>query len=350
MSRPTGRKIAGAVAAGVICVAIFTVIALSAGEAKNYGTSLHKSGAGMQFWYEAKDGFMSLTGIPYDSLPCKSCHPDNCKKCHVKSMKAADTRDMTVCEGCHTREKATFEMDKAAGSLDVHIAKGKICHDCHKSADFDDIHGNGTAYKTLYDAGAVNAKCENCHPADKMPDIDSHKKHKDKLACPACHTKSTTSCTNCHFDSFLKDQKEEGNFMIAKDWTMLVNVNGKITTGSAMTLVTKDKKFIAYSPFYTHSVQKQAKKCEDCHANEAVKLIKDGQKIAMNKMVDGKVVNWSGTVPLVADMLEWTFYNKNGAEWVPITGGDAPVVQYVGGAAPLTEKQLKMLQAPFKTK
>ena len=336
-----------------VCAALIlvgAVAAFSAGEAKSYMSSLHKSGAGMKYWYEAKDGFQSVTGMPYDDLACKSCHPDNCKKCHVKSMKAEDTRDMAVCEGCHTREKITFEKDKAENSLDVHIAKGKICHDCHKGAAFDDIHGDGKTYNSLYDAGAVNAKCENCHPADKMPDIDSHKKHKDKLACAACHTKAATACTNCHFDSFLKDQKEEGNHMTSTSWTMLVNYNGKVTTGTAITAVYKNKKFIAYAPSYTHSVQKQAKKCEECHGNEAMKLIKSGAKIPMNKFEGGKTIDWVGSVPLLPESLAWTFYNKEGDKWVPIPGDEAPVVQMVGGATPLTDKQIKMMNAPFKSK
>ncbi len=343
-----GRKnVFWAVAIGIL---LMGAMALAAGEAANYMKGLHKTGGGMKYWYEQADGLKSITGMAYEDLPCKTCHADTCKKCHVKSMKAEDTRDINTCLGCHEKEAETFKEDEAAGSLDVHRKAGKICNDCHKGADHDDIHGNGVAVKSLFDDGAIKTRCENCHPADKMPDIPSHKVHAGKLDCPACHTRSTAACNNCHLDSFIADKKEEGNYMFSKSWTLLVNKNGKVTTGNAMTVVTKGKTFVVYGPYYTHSVQKQSKACGECHGNEAMKLVKAGQKIPMNKFEGGKTVNWQGTVPFAKDSIEWTFYDKKDGGWVPLEGAAAPAMQIIGGVTPLSDAQIKALEEPVEQK
>jgi len=52
-----------------------------------FSSSLHHTGEGMRYWYEAKDGFMTLTGIPYDKLACKQCHSKGCGDCHFKKTK-----------------------------------------------------------------------------------------------------------------------------------------------------------------------------------------------------------------------------------------------------------------------
>ncbi|HOO56810.1 MAG TPA: hypothetical protein PLN69_08290 [bacterium] len=312
---------------------------------KNYKNSLHKSGAGMKHWYETKGGFMDITGIPYDDLDCKTCHADNCKKCHEgKAGKKAADKDL--CLGCHGREKSTFALDKANDCLDVHCEKGMICTDCHVGDEHDDVHGNEGEFKTMRDPGAVKAKCTNCH--EENQEIRSHKVHKGKLDCSACHVKSSVACLNCHMDSFLETGSRKGNFILAKDWTILINYQGKVTAGNAMTLVHKDKKFIAYQPYHSHSVQKTAKDCKDCHGNEATQLIKAGKKVPMLKQEDGKIVNWQGVVPCAPDSLEWTYFNKDGDKWVPIVNDEKEVVQMVGYGEPLTEKQIKMMTAPLK--
>ncbi len=336
-----------------VLAVLFAATALSttafAGEqAKIYIKSLHKNGNGQKFWYEAKDGFMKLTGIPYDKLPCEECHAKSCRDCHVKSLKAADTKDIKICLRCHARHAASYGVDEAAGQLDFHRTMDMGCVDCHVAGGHDDVHGDGKTYEAMRAPGAVKTKCTDCHEVNQK--VRAHKVHKGKLDCPACHISTSISCNNCHFDSFIKTKKKEGNFMMTKSWTMLVNYNGKVTAGSAQTLVYNNKKFVAYSPYFTHSVQAQAKKCEDCHANEAAKMILDGKKIPMNPMVNGKTNDWKGVIPCIPGSLEWTFYNKTGDKWTPITAAGAPAVQMVNYATPLTEKQLRLLRAPFKEK
>jgi hypothetical protein len=329
-------------------VALAAVIALAAGEAKNFKTSLHSSNAGMKFWYEAPDGFKSVSGISYEDAKCNTCHPDNCKACHEKGMKKGDVSDPNICFKCHLKQQATLQMDQAAGTPDVHFANGKVCVDCHKNDKIDDVHGDGTEYQSMRQPGAVKSTCTDCHQPSQ--DIDAHKKHKDKLACTACHTSNVLGCVNCHFDSFIATGTKEGNFIPTNNWVILMNYNNQVVSANAITLVSKGKTFVAYSPFFSHSMKKEAKKCEDCHGNAAMAKIKAGEKIPMIKMEGDKIVSWNGVVPCVPESLEWQFFNKEGDKWVPIADAPAPKVQMVGYGTPLNEKQIKMLQAPFKSK
>ncbi|MFA6449907.1 MAG: hypothetical protein WCX65_10580 [bacterium] len=340
-----GKKFYAVIAfviAGLICASV----GASAGDQiKIYNKSLHKNAAGMKYWYEAKDGFKSVTGIPYESLACKECHATSCKNCHVKSLKAADTRDINTCLKCHERQGTGFAVDTAANELDFHRQMDMGCTDCHVANGHDDVHGDGVVRANMKTEGAVKAKCTDCH--EEKADTRSHKIHKGKLDCPACHTNTSISCNNCHLDTYVKTKKKEGAYMPTKSWLMLINYKGKVTAGAAQTLVYKNKTFVAYSPYYSHSVQATAKKCPDCHANEAMKLVKAGKKIPMNPTVNGKVADWKGVIPCLPGSLQWTFYNKDGGKWVPISGGDQPKVQMVNYGTPLTAKQIRILKAPF---
>jgi hypothetical protein len=346
MKRQHITKICGIVIAiaiaGLICV---SVGAQAIKQVTGHSKSLHKYGAGMKYWYEDKDGFKGVTGIPYDSLACGECHARLCKNCHVKSLKAADTKDINICLKCHVRQAAAFQMDNAANELDIHRTMDMGCVDCHVANGHDDVHGDGNQYPNMKAEGAVKAKCTDCH--EEKADVRAHKIHKGKLDCPACHTNTSISCNNCHFDTYVKTGKKEGNFMPVKSWLMLINYNGKVTAGSAQTLVYNNKKFVVYAPYFSHDVQAKAKNCPDCHANDAMKLIRTGKKIPMNPMVGGKTADWKGVIPCAPDYLQWTFYNKKSGKWVPISGNEQPKVQMANYGTPLTDKQLRILKAPF---
>jgi len=342
---------------GFISIILLAMSGLAAvkEEQKSEGTcfskSLHYTGEGMRYWYEKDDGLKSITNIPYNQLTCKQCHVKSCDVCHIKkedqkcSYSVEKAKDMKTCLSCHTRAKATFECGKDKGSLDVHIAAGMVCADCHKGQD---VHGDGTFYHSMRDDGAVKASCANCH-TPKEDEIRAHKVHRGKLDCAACHVSNSISCLNCHFGNFLKTGKKKGNFLPpVQDWLLLVNYKGKITSGSAQTIVYKDKKFIAYGPYFTHSVQAKAKSCTDCHANAATRLIQKGESVPMAEFKDDKMVSWKGVVPLVPEQLEWSFLNKAGDKWVPIESNEPPKIQFVGYGEPLTKVQIKKMGMPFK--
>jgi hypothetical protein len=316
-----------------------------------FSKSLHYTAEGMRYWYEKDDGLKSITNVPYNQLSCQNCHVKSCDVCHASkqdqkcSYSVEKAKDMETCLTCHARAKATFEVGKNKGCLDVHIAAGMVCADCHKGQD---VHGDGTFYHSMRDEGAVKAECTTCH-TPKAEEIRPHTVHRDKLDCAACHVSNSMSCLNCHIANFAKTGTKEGNFLPpVQDWLLLVNYKGKITAGSAQTAVYNDKKFIAYAPYFTHAIQAKAKDCADCHGNAAMKLIQQGQSVPMAEFKDGKMVSWQGVVPLVPDQLQWSFLDKVGNEWVPIQNDQPTKIQLVGYGEPLTEEQIKKMGIPFK--
>jgi hypothetical protein len=313
--------------------------------------SLHYTGEGMRYWYEEPNGLKSITGIPYEKLSCKECHAKSCDQCHTKkegekcSYSLEKAKNTNTCLACHARAKAVFEAGRKEGTLDVHAAAGMTCADCHKGVD---VHGDGIFRHSMRDEGAVTASCTNCHKP-KEDEIRPHKVHRGKLDCLSCHVSNSMTCLNCHIDSFAATGKKEGNFLPpVQDWLLLINYKGKITSGTVQTAVYKDKKFIAYAPYFTHSIQAKAKGCRDCHGNAAMELLKKKQPIPMAEFKDGKMVSFKGVVPLVPHKLEWDFLKKDGDKWVPVKGDEPAKVQFVGYGEPLTKIQVKKMAIPFK--
>ncbi|MCK4304367.1 MAG: hypothetical protein KAY24_09040 [Candidatus Eisenbacteria sp.] len=340
----------------IVCVVACGV----AGENKDtsfFSKSLHATGEGMRYWYEEQGGFMKLTGIPYDKLGCKNCHVKSCDQCHAEKsgdemvFSGAMSHQSDTCLKCHSRAKGTFAIDKANQCLDVHMAAGFTCSRCHRGHD---VHGDGKAYQSMRSPGAVEADCQNCHTpeATDSPAYESsltaHSVHDDKLDCSACHVQSTFACYNCHFSKFLETKTKKGNFIKTKDWLLLVNYEGKVTAGTAMTLVHNDKTFIGYGPYYTHSVGK-GRKCESCHANPAVTKINSGGKFVVSKFEDGKVVFSKGVVPAVPEKLEWVFLDKKGDDWVPLKDAAKPLIQWIEYGSPLTTDQIEKMAEPYES-
>jgi hypothetical protein len=317
-----------------------------------FTTSLHFTGEGMRYWYEEEGGFMDITGIAYDQLDCKTCHVRSCDSCHAVEKDGATVlsrekaRDMNTCLPCHTREGLTFKFDKEKGMGDVHLAAGMVCADCHFGSD---VHGDGKYYKSMRSPGGVRIGCEGCHKESESdgpafdPNTDSHSAHGDLLSCQACHVSNTTACMNCHFGKFLETGERKGNFVPVKEWMLLVNHEGKVTSGSAMTLVHEGKKFLAYVPYYTHSVSPEGKTCGDCHANEAVKRIRDGKNVPVFAFEKGKPVSWEGVIPLVPERLDYVYLDKTEEGWVPLSDDEPAKTQFAAYGEPLTEKQMESL-------
>ena len=310
--------------------------------------SLHYTGEGMRRWYEEEGGFMEITKIPYDQLNCKKCHVRSCDQCHAKKKKAKlvfspkKARDINTCLPCHGREGLTFRFDGERDHLDVHLSAGMVCADCHWRYD---VHGDGRFRPSMRDPKGVRASCQTCHVKQQKespefdPDTVSHQVHGDKLDCAACHVRTTMACYNCHFDRFLETGTKKGNFVSMKDWLLLINYEGKVTSGSAMTLVYKNKKFIAYVPYFTHSVSSEGRPCNDCHLNQAVIKMQKGEKVPVVDFKKGKIVTWKGVVPVVQGKLEWAFLNKTEKGWQPVPSKEDPLVQFAAYGTPLTEEQ-----------
>jgi hypothetical protein len=128
-----------------------------------------------------------------------------------------------------------------------------------------------------------------------------------------------------------------------KDWLLLINHEGKVTSGNVQTLVYENKKFIAYAPYFTHSISAEGRLCDDCHQNEAVKRIQNGSKVPVVGFENGQLQTWKGVVPVMKGKLDWAFLNKTADGWASIADPAPPVEQYVGFGTPLTPGQFENL-------
>ena len=319
--------------------------------------SLHYTGEGMRYWYEEEGGFMEITGIPYDELDCKTCHVKSCDRCHAKTIHGDKkkfseevAKSMNTCMPCHGREGLTFKFDGAMDRMDVHIAAGMVCADCHYRSD---VHGDGRPRKSMRHPKSIRITCEECHVNQEMaspafnPNTESHGVHGDRLTCTACHMNNATACMNCHFDQFLESGERKGNFLPMKDWMLLVNYDGQVTAGGAMTLVYQNRPFLAYAPYFTHSITAEGRACEDCHDNAAVRRMADGKDVPVLDFQNGKVKPWEGVAPLIPERLKFVFLNRTDEGWTPIPGDPEPMVQFAAYGAPLTAEQFDKLAMPM---
>jgi len=310
--------------------------------------SLHYTTNGMAYWYDKKQGGLEiLTGIPYAELDCKHCHVSSCDTCHkIKkddrlfySTEAA--KNMEVCLQCHAREQAIMNMDKKANQPDVHFAKGMTCSDCHTARE---VHGDGKAYNSMREPGAMDAKCENCH--ESVPSNVSHKIHGDKLDCSPCHVRHVVSCSNCHFETFIKEDKKVA--MPLSGWVFLMNCEGKVSSANMQTFVTAgNKTFLIFATQNSHSVMKDGRKCQDCHGIENVKKVQNGN-IAMTWLENGELKQTKGVIPVVAGAeYGFVYHDYKDGKWIPIDNPPEPLLQYIGCGTPLSDAQLKKLAMPM---
>ncbi len=314
-------------------------------------SSLHYTAAGMEYWYDkAQGGLETITGVPYNDLGCKNCHIAACDECHraekdgklVYSNEAATNQDM--CLKCHAREASMMKIDEKSGKPDVHHTAGLKCTDCHTPRE---MHGDGTKYVSMKQEGAMDTKCEQCH--DNITKSVSHKIHGSKLDCKACHVQQVVSCTNCHFETMVKEGKRVA--IPVSGWAFLMNSNGKVTSANMQTFVAPgNKTFMIFAPQFSHSVSREGRKCEDCHNTDNDKAIESGS-INLTWLDNGEVNQVHGIIPVVDGVLyKSVFQNYENGKWTPIADPMEPEVQYVGFGSPLTKDQLKKLLKPQKSR
>lgn len=327
-----------------------------------YQKSLHFTGEGMRYWYEAENGFMAITKIPYDNLGCKSCHVKSCDQCHaytnekgVMEFSIVRSRGVDKCFTCHERGKLVAEYTKKSTERDVHTAAGMTCIDCHRE---DDIHGDGIKRMSMRDRGAVNASCEGCHVGENASapkfdiEITAHKKHGKgtKIHCNACHVRWSMTCYNCHFSEYMKTKSKKGNFIPTNAWFMLLNYQNKVTAGTAMVLVNNKQAFVSYTPYFTHNIMKEGRPCQECHGNEAMELVKADKKIPLVTVEKEKIKFWEGVIPVAEGLLQWKFLDKKDGNWVSLDLEKPTIERYSLYAEPLKSKQLNLMRLRFNSK
>ena len=249
-----------------------------------------------------------------------------------------------MCLKCHAREASIMKINEKASTPDVHFAAGMKCMDCHTASE---MHGDGTKYSSMKQPGAMEVNCEECH--DNVAKTISHTIHGNRVDCKACHVQQVVSCTNCHFETMVKEGKRVA--IPVSGWEFLMNYNGKVTAANMQTFVVPgNKTFMIFAPQYSHSVSKAGKKCEECHANSNVEKIGKGN-IDLTWIENDKVEQVKGVIPVVEGVqYNSVFQDFKDGKWTPISNPEDPKVQYVGFGSPLSKEQLDNLLKVQKTK
>jgi len=310
-----------------------------------YENSLHYTNKGLEYWYSKEQGGLErLTGIPFSELSCQRCHVRSCDACHKKEVdgklaySAEPAQIQEVCQKCHgiqTLEDAKkYDKDYP---LDIHFKNGMNCMDCHSARE---IHGDGKAYNSLQETGAMDTKCENCH--DSLSTIDSHVVHGGKLDCNSCHVKELPSCYNCHFDTRVKEDKSVS--LPLENILFLVNHDGKVTLANLHTFVYQNKGMIVFAPSFSHFVIKEGRACDECHDTQIVRDIKMDQFKPV-VFEEGQLKSISGIIP-VLDGMKWdlVFLDYKDGKWTPIEHSVEPLIHYSGYCNPLTIDQFSKLE------
>ena len=237
-----------------------------------------------------------------------------------------------------------MNINKKENTEDVHFVGGMTCMDCHTSRE---MHGDGVGYISMKQEGVMDVTCEQCH--DNIGKTTSHTIHGDKLDCKSCHVRQVVSCTNCHFETMVKEGKRVA--IPVSDWEFLMNYNGKVTSANMQTFVVAgDKTFLMFAPQYSHSVSKEGKKCEDCHANTNVEKVAKGT-IDLTWLENGIMEHVKGVIPVIDGVKYNSVYqNFENGSWVPISNPQSPKLQYAGFGTPLSREQLNKLVTSQKNK
>jgi hypothetical protein len=308
-----------------------------------YEKSLHFTNRGIAYWYAKEQGGLErLTGVTVDQMGCMKakCHVKSCDVCHrvetagSAAYAATAARAEQACPRCHA-------VDAENKTQDVHAARGMTCTSCHAARD---LHGDGVAYDSCLQEGAVSARCEGCHTA--LPPSRSHTVHAGKVDCTACHTHEYWTCVNCHVDTRLKENRDES--VLLTEMLFLVNRRGKVTLGNFLSYVYRGKTMITFAPWFSHSVMKEGRPCEACHASPLVLDAADG-RIRTFWWENGEVRNVKGVVPVVEGM-SWdvAWLDRAEGKWIPLANPPPPLVNYSGWCSPLTAQQVARLAKPAR--
>ncbi len=331
----------------------------------HFETGLHVKREGKSIWYDT--GFYLLTGVPMNQLGCLGCHgpvnadgdaygPDYqpaCIDCHPTGDFSRDALSVEQCLGCHGRQATEI----ATGITDVHRTHGMVCWDCHRN---EEIHGDGTRYVSIHVPGAIKTDCSDCHQS-LPPEHANKDPHQGKLHCAACHSQSVVSCYNCHFDSVVEHQIKRAKQPIG-GFVFLLNreKDGKVGTGTFQSLTYKGKSFVAFAPYFGHTITAEGRDCKACHvnmggSNEAIEAYNSTGAIRFATWNESdSTLSWmKGVVPLPADYeqtLKMDFLEYGGDPSDPASPGKNWLLashdwdgQHMLFSTPLTREQMGKL-------
>ncbi|MBE0617490.1 MAG: hypothetical protein IH608_06140, partial [Proteobacteria bacterium] len=323
-----------------------------------YATSLHLTRAGKETWYSAKNGGLEKQmKLPMSAMyqGCQGCHradqpigTNGCEGCHdTPTPKLGAKVDATlegVCGGCHNRSVYEAVDHKFT---DVH--RDELGFDCMSCHTMGDVHGDGVAHGSMFEEGAIDAKCENCH--ETRENNLFHSTHEGTVACTLCHMQMVLSCYNCHVAGALLTPPEKVARRRILDWKFMVNYKGKVAPANVFTAVYGQETFAAIAPYTTHTIARNAVKgCGDCHKSAIMAdLDADGVlKLATYDPATTNVKNLKGFIPVpynYEDAFKFDFlsYDRATKKWSLLeeNGPDRFQMLY---AQPLTREQMNKLR------
>ena len=229
------------------------------------------------------------------------------------------------------------------GHTDVHRDAGMTCMDCHTLAD---VMGDGVEYASKHEAGAIDARCEDCHasPAEDL----YHDTHAESLDCSTCHMQGLITCYNCHYQTDLP----EGTSQLLKqvsNWRLLLNRRGKVHPANMQSMIYQGNKLLLMVPAYGHTIARNAVSgCGDCHANANVlDLDDDSLLVVAGSDGAGSVNTAQGYVPIpfnyeTALTFDFLVYDAETEAWSFLSRGQ-DVTQFMF-AQPLSDEQLQKLR------
>jgi hypothetical protein len=311
-----------------------------------FKTSLHHTGRGMAYWYDkANDGLETETHLPYAKLACKNCHASSCEACHMSTGKKPGPGEsggpvtQEMCLKCHDQLAKTIARTRGTPLEDVHFAKGMACLDCHTQRE---MHGDGKPYQSLRQEGAMDARCENCHPSLKPS--TSHRKHSRKVHCLACHTSQMTHRLSYQFEPVGKEGKRVAKTL--SDWVFLVNLNHKLMSAKLEAFVLPDNGiYLLFSPYNSHVITKKGRRCDECHGARVMRELDKVDSIKLTP-VEGDQAKKIGRLIPVAEAVDFELSHEKfvNGEWAALGTPADTTIQVIGYGDFLTEKQIKKLK------
>ena len=295
-------------------VALVLCAAVAWAQPANFRTSLHATRAGKAHWYDAENGgFESFTNVPIEDMACTQCHgpvdahgreypgdyAPGCSDCHAADFGV----DQASCYACHGRQKVEALRKQIP---DVHRDAGMVCWDCHST---EDLHGDGTEYVSLGEAGAIDSDCSDCHTADSLPAAHAgYDPHSGALHCAACHASTVISCYNCHLESQVETHIKRARAQL-DNFVILVNraKDGKVGPASFQSITYQGDAFVAFGPYTPHTITREGRTCQDCHvnmggSNESIVEYNATGQIQFAELGDDGSLSWkTGIVPMPAD-------------------------------------------------
>lgn len=302
-----------------------------------FPTSLHATGRGKVTHYSsANGGFEDFTGIAYYDLACQSCHQPDCLNCHTDSRGEDSFVAETTCHTCHGRQN----MEVSQGFSDVHREANMTCMDCHTQRE---MHGDGVEYASMLADGAMDAACEGCHAT--LSSNTAHDIHVESVDCSACHAQSVVTCYNCHFESEVLNG-EKRPYGVFKNWTFLVNRDGKVHPANFQSVKYQDKSFLVFAPYYAHTISREALDCVSCHVSTALQQYEQEGRIDVVTWneVENRLEHIEGVIPIPPDYttaMTFDFVDFVDGEWVFMESGPERFQMLFG--EPLTAEQIRKL-------